>query len=185
MSVNPLTDPQGAAEAAAERAKARQSRRAFAVEDSAFVRAMKAVTVDYLAARAAGVSREDAVKGIEAVLRDVWPVRKLSKFQPACAQCDDTGYVERTCSRDLRCGRERCHKQHPAWEHAYVEPCGCPAGDKKRTRQRSTEDALAAVGKTQKKRGSWPRVGGRTRWGGGRSTSPAERSRDRERMATD
>lgn len=145
-------------ELAEARKAVRAARRAFARSSESGIAAKLAGVIDeYLAARKAGVGREDAVKGIEAELRDSGLFR-TSKFAPACESCEDTGYIERTCWDRHRCQRERCAK-YPEMQHAYVEPCHCPKGDKRRPRQRGVEDAIAAAGKTAKKRGGWRQVG--------------------------
>lgn len=142
----------------AARKAARDARRAFSRSaDAGFVRTMQNAMREYATARAAGVSRDDACKGIEAVLRDAWPHRP-SKFDAKCALCDDTGWRELYCDDRMRCGRERCAK-NPEIQHAYVEPCQCAEGDKKRKRTWSGEDQIAAVGKTSKKRGGFARLG--------------------------
>jgi hypothetical protein len=136
------------------RAEARRKRRAFARSPlSPFVTAMQACMRDYLAARAHGVSQEDAVRGIEEVVRAVWPVRR-SKFPPTCTICDDLGWRVVECHHGLRCGRERCSWAEDAWTHPFVVPCGCTTGDRfRRSGQRprvTPEDDLAAAGKTRK-----------------------------------
>lgn len=136
----------------------RASRRAFARSpEGAFARAMRDAMGEYHKARAAGVSRDDAVKGLEHVLREVWP-NQPSKFGPACDACEDTGYVEHTCWDQHRCGRQRCAR-NPELQHAYVTPCHCAKGDLKRTRVRGVEDQIAAAVKTAKKRGGFSRIG--------------------------
>ena len=114
------------------------------------------VMAEYLKMREQGVSQEDACKGLEGVLREVFP---LSKFGPRCLECDDSGWRERVCWANQRCGREWCAKAHPAHEHAYLEPCGCPAGDRHRARLARGDEALAAVGKVTKKPRSFTRFG--------------------------
>lgn len=153
MSTDTLRD-----EHQALRKQARDSRRAFAQSaSSGFVKAMQEAMNDYRQARADGVSRDDACKGIEAVLRDAWPHR-ASKFAATCQACDDTGWREMFCDDRMRCGRQRC-ATNPEIQHAYVEPCQCPSGDKKRARVRTGDDAMAAVSKTAKKRGGFTRFG--------------------------
>ena len=136
----------------------RAARRAFRRSAEGGIAAkLQAVVNEYLRMRREGVSREDGVKGIEAGLRDSGLFR-TSKFQPACSECEDTGYVERFCADRRRCQRESCAR-HPEREHAYVEPCHCAAGDKKRTRVFTPDDAMAAVSRTAKKKTGWRQVG--------------------------
>jgi hypothetical protein len=144
----------------AMRKAAREKRKAFTASVySVFERTMRRVMKQYLEARGQGVSREDGIKGIELELRAVWP-KSVSKFNPACGSCDDTGWTEHTCWERHRCGREVCAK-NPERQHLYVEPCGCAAGDRMRKRVRTVEDSIAAAGRTQKRKaGNWKQVGG-------------------------
>lgn len=161
MSVNPRTDPQGAAEFQAGKAAARASRQAFRQSpDSKFVRTMQAAISQYLTARTQGVSREDGIRGLEEELRGAWP-KSVSKFKPGCDACEDTGWAEHTCWDQHRCGRRVC-ANNPDRQHLYVEPCHCPKGDAKRARVPVMEDAMAAAGRTQRKRkpGGWRQAGG-------------------------
>ncbi len=152
VSVNPSTDPNGAAEFNAAKRAARETRRAFALSPvSAFVRVMQGAIRQYLEARAQGVEVEHGIAGLEAELRGAWP-KSVSKFKPLCDACEDTGYRELVCWDRQRCGREVCAK-NPDRQHPYVVPCDCAKGDRMRRRIKSTDDALAAIGKTQKKRG--------------------------------
>lgn len=126
------------------------SRREFAASvESAFVKAMRQAMDEYLAMRTAGVSRDDAVKGLEAVLRETSPF-KLTKFPVACPTCEDTGWEPRICWHELRCGSKACHDAHPGHEHRHVSPCGCMKGDRFRPRQYAPEDEIAAAGKVRK-----------------------------------
>jgi hypothetical protein len=157
-----MSDVESIERAAVEVAEMRKSacagRKAFAAVFSPFVRAMRKAMGLYLTARDQGVSREDAEKGLELEIRGCWP-KGVSKFAPQCGSCDDTGWTEHTCWERHRCGREVCAK-NPERQHLYVEPCGCANGDRMRKKIRTTEDALAAVGRTAKKRsGSFSRIG--------------------------
>lgn len=128
------------------------SRRAFATTPaSRFVKAMWQAMALYLGARRDGVSREDAARGLEEELRAAWP-KSVSKFAPACGDCEDTGYVEHICWERHRCGRRTC-AENPERQHAFVEPCICAKGQKFTAKVRHVSDAIAAAGRTQKKRG--------------------------------
>jgi hypothetical protein len=144
------------------RKAARASRRAFAASPlSRFVNKMQECMRDYLKAREQGVSREDAVKGIEEVIRDVWPKRP-SKFQ-TCVGCDDTGWRLVECNHGLRCGRERCSWGDTTWVHDFVVACECAKGEPFRRsgqkRQPRGEDDLSEVGKTRKRKSGFSRFG--------------------------
>lgn len=141
------------------RQQAKANRRAFAQSiDSRFVREMKRVMTDYLAARAQGVSREDGIKGIEAALRELWPKRP-TKY-PTCDGCDNTGWHIRYCTHALRCGRERCSECEEAYEHSFATPCDCPLGDRFRKRLLEVTEELTRIGKTKnRKKTGFSRVG--------------------------
>jgi hypothetical protein len=138
--------------------EARKGRKAFAASPlSAFVRTMRKVITQYLGARASGVSQEDGIRGIEEELRAAWP-KSVSKFVPDCNACDDTGWEEKTCWDQQRCGRRTC-ADNPARLHLYVVPCRCMKGDRFRPRVWQPEDQIAAVGKTQKAKRGFSRLG--------------------------
>jgi hypothetical protein len=137
----------------------KQSRRAFEQSpESAFAKAGREVMDDYDAMRKAGVSQEDAVKGIEAVLRAIWP-KPVSKFSDVCEVCGDTGYQEHTCWHEHRCARDRHRDWHPAQEHAYVSPCDCQRGDRFRPRPYAPQDEIAAVARSKAKPKGFTRYG--------------------------
>lgn len=142
------------------RAEVRKERREFARSRlGRMARLMWEAVTDYLKARREGMSREDGVRGIEAVLRDVWPLRP-TRVKP-CDFCGDTGYRETACNYAMRCGRYRCSTSGQEWEHAYVVPCDCALGDKFRAKAHvSGEDQLASVGRTRKKpSNNWRTIG--------------------------
>lgn len=144
----PPDDPLGQQHADARRDAAR-ARRGFASSQlGAFANAMSAAMTEYHRMREAGVSREDACKGLEAVIRDAWP-KPTTKYPPACSDCDGTGWREMVCWAEQRCGRRVCVDRHPSWEHRYVVSCHCLAGDRRRARPTMPEDALTAVGRMQ------------------------------------
>lgn len=79
---------------------------------------------EYLKMRDAGVSQEDAIQGLEHVIRDV--LQKIAPrerpWQDECGACDDTGWEVRRCYPDTanNCGRRTEHG-----EHEYVSLCSC------------------------------------------------------------
>jgi hypothetical protein len=142
------------------RAQARAGRKSFASSvDSQFVKAMKRVMSDYLEARAQGVSRADAVKGIEEVLRAEWPQRP-TKF-PTCEGCGGAAWRVTYCTHNRRCGRERCSMAEPEYEHSYVVYCDCEAGVTLRGKhdRKGIEDDLARIGRTKKRARGFSRLG--------------------------
>lgn len=155
--LNPLPKEQQAEKRAAIRA-----RKAFAEVFSPFVKAMREAVSEYLHFRSKGVSREDGIKGIEAVLRDVWP-KRVSKFSAQCDACDDTGFEPHTCQPYARCGSKFCERKGDEHQHTFVRFCQCEKGQafaRNNARKRSGEAALAeTIGKVTKPKPSWKRLG--------------------------
>jgi hypothetical protein len=151
--LNPLP-----AETRAETREARKGRKAFAANFGPFVRAMRDVMTAYHEARAQGVERADAAKGIEEVLRAHWP-KQTTKFPPRCDDCDDLGWQELVCRLYVRCQRETCQRKGDDWQHRYVVACSCPVGDQHRAQPQVEADAVVAVGRTQKPKRGFTRFG--------------------------
>lgn len=142
-----------------QRAVLDSRRHAEAMPVSEFVREMRKVMDDYRDARAAGMSREDAEKGIESALRSLWP-KPPSKFGPVCDDCDDTGWQEQTCSVVHRCGRQRCEQGPSSVEHTYVVACHCPRGDGPAGRTlASPVDQVSEATKSKPKKRGFSRFG--------------------------
>ena len=136
---------------------AREGRKAFAVSLGPIATQLTEAMNEYVRMRSEGVSREDACRGLEHVLLDVFP---RTKFGPACSTCDDIGWRETTCTHRMRCGRQWCSLTEPAWEHLYVVPCDCPRGERRREQPKVAEDEIAAVGRTQRRqRKGWRGMG--------------------------
>lgn len=135
-----------------------KARKVFASVFGPFVRAMRECMEAYHVARKQGVERADAAKGIEAVLRDLWP-KAVTKFPPQCDVCDDLGYEELICRPYARCQRERCQPRGESWQHRYVTPCSCPRGERMRPRVYQPEEVAASLGKVSKPRKGWRQVG--------------------------
>lgn len=97
---------------------------------------LQAAMDDFLVMRAAGVTREDAVKGLEGLLRALMPMARAEPWHFDCNVCDDSGFELRTCYPDMRepCGMRSCRKQR---EHTYTVRCACWATN--RTIQRRRE----------------------------------------------
>jgi hypothetical protein len=84
-------------------------------------------------------SMAERLKGLEAVLRDVWPFTREWKY--LCSPCEDNGAVWKDCPGDQRCGRQKTHLAH-----TYVEPCHCDRGRAFREKPRpGPEDFTAAT----------------------------------------
>jgi hypothetical protein len=106
-------------------------------------KALREAMTEYHKYRSAGVDRDDAERGLTEVLRGVF---KLTRYPPACEECDGTGWVERRCRQWARCGRRRCQEADPNLEHTYVDTCVCEAGDRRRARPQADAPSLEAVG---------------------------------------
>lgn len=146
------------ADTRSEKWAAIKARKAFAAVYTPFVNAMQTVIRAYLEARRQGISRDDASKGVEEVLRSAWPGRP-TKFPHKCDACEDTGYEEHVCRPYVRCTREKCNQKGEAWQHLYVTPCQCEKGDKFRPKVYQPQEAAQSVGKVRKPRTGWNRMG--------------------------
>lgn len=140
------------------RAEAFEKRRQFARTEGRFAKAMTQAVGEYLAMRENGVPREDAVKGLEAVLRDTWPGR-TSKFSARCDRCDDCGWAIMHCTYALRCGRKSCSEYDDTWEHMFAVACDCEAGDRFRHREHAPVEVLTEVGRRKRTPRKWTPVG--------------------------
>lgn len=139
------------ADARAERKAIYAKRNAFQAVAGLFVRTMRQAMDAYRQARAEGVERDDAIKGLEHVIRETWP-KPATKFPPQCDLCEDTGYQEHVCRQYARCERRTCNQKGEAWQHLFVRPCECAKGVRFEPTSRPVAD-LAAVGRVAKKRG--------------------------------
>jgi hypothetical protein len=112
-------------------------------ESSVPVKDLVSAMHDYLVMRDAGVSREDAVKGLEGLLRALMPLQRAEPWHVDCDRCDDTGWETRTCFPDApgRCGVRTCRKRR---EHTYAVACGCR--DSNPTYQRGRRRRFAVGG---------------------------------------
>lgn len=129
--------------------EARRERKAFSASPaSAFVRSMQECMAAYLKARSQGVEREDAIRGIEHVLRETW-LKQTTKYPP-CESCDGTGWEKLVCRPYVRCERESCQAKDDEWQHTYAVPCSCPKGDRFREKVVTVEDEFASVGKSKR-----------------------------------
>lgn len=114
----------------------------------------------YLRMRADGVPREDALKGLELVVREHWPRGREREWKYLCETCRDTGWRYDECRRFHRCKPEH-DDLHEERSHVYVTPCSCSKGDRFR-RQAETLDSeaeLAQVGRRKKKPTGFTRIG--------------------------
>lgn len=108
-------------------------------------KAVMAALPEYRRMRREGVSARDAAKGIEAVLRDAWPVsvpEEDRRFHRLCPVCDDTGW-------------EAYEATHRVYREPvpYVRYCTCSTGQRmaRNVRREDDEDAmLTAAGKSRR-----------------------------------
>jgi hypothetical protein len=144
----------------ADKRESLKARKVFAAVFSPFVRAMHECMNAYRDARAQGLERADAAKGIEHVLREMWP-KPASKFGPTCQACGDTGYEEYVCRQWARCERHSCQRKGDDWQHTYVRVCECVKGQGfARAAMRKTQpDTTETIGKVTKPKRGFSRMG--------------------------
>lgn len=153
---NPLPEASKFAQRAAMKA-----RKAFAEKFSPFVKAMQEAIETYLSFRKQGISRADAIKGLEHVLRETWP-KNVSKFSAMCDACDDTGFEEHVCQLYARCGSKFCERKGDEHQHLFVRFCQCGKGRgfAAVARRKSGKDEPAeSIGKVSKPKRGFSRIG--------------------------
>lgn len=97
---------------------------------------------DYHAMRKAGVSRDDAVKGLEGLLRVLMPMSRAEPWHYDCEACLDTGFELRTCYPESgHCGMPKCRG---AREHPYTVRCACWSTNRTLQRMRERTFGTAA-----------------------------------------
>lgn len=105
--------------------------------------------------RAQGVSREDVAKGLESVLRSVWPSPRGETWHFECEQCRDTGFEAFVCpTRPCASQKVRPCGAGVGYEHTYVVPCPCRAVNRtfKRRHEAEPEDVIGAAAQVGKGR---------------------------------
>lgn len=108
-----------------------------------------------------GVPFAERVRGLEQTLRAAWPKGREWKY--VCQDCEDLGWIFRTCEPYAPCGRpfrlpgareeERTGRGQCQPGHRYCEPCFCPKGRGHATRLQQGMHRggdLANVGKSAK-----------------------------------
>jgi hypothetical protein len=146
-------------EALADVRAARGRRRSFVAEFGPFVKAMREAMKEYLGMRTQGVSRDDALRGLEGVIREIWPKGREREWTFYCQVCSDIGYELTDCRHLKRCGRKFCAHKDDEWEHRYAVPCGCVKGDRFRAKAYSAEDAIEKASKARKTKRGFTRAG--------------------------
>jgi len=91
--------------------------------------------------KADSVPAEERQKGIEAVLRQMWPFTRTWKY--LCEKCNDTGLIIKVCRQGDRCNGistrsdspyqepgkyQRLCTMNETYEHEYGVPCFCSLG---------------------------------------------------------
>lgn len=92
--------------------------------------------------KAGGVSFTDRLKGLDGLIRQVWPFTREWKY--VCTSCDDLGAVWSDCSGDATCGRRNRHLPH-----TFVSPCWCGLGVKFQDAPKASTDDFTAAGKSR------------------------------------
>lgn len=141
-----LTPAEAAAKAESDRHKREEARSSIGLAE-----ALAKAQAEYLQMRAQGVSREDAVRGIEQVLRDLYPLRRLWRYH--CETCQDLGWaIERVA-----------YRLDPKLTYEAAVFCSCRYGlarlEAERQREARTHDVTQA-GRTSRRRSGFVRVGG-------------------------
>lgn len=139
------------------RREAAVNRRRFGEVYGPITKTLMGAMDEYHRMRSEGVSKDDAVKGLELVLREVMPMKGTPPR--ICEDCTGTGWELRHCRYGARCNRRLCGEAPPGErEHDYVVPCHCPLGDRFKRRSEPTDDTV--VGKRPKRRvGGWRTIG--------------------------
>lgn len=156
---SPVSDPL-AQEHAQLRAGVRQQRREFAGSvEGKFATVMWNAVKSYLRMREEGVPREDALKGLELVVREHWPRGRQREWKYLCDDCRDTGWKSGRCRPYARCKPDHDYLDADR-EHDFVSPCHCGQGDRFR-RQSADMDSEAELAKVGRKRKTtnWSRPG--------------------------
>lgn len=129
----------------------RTNRKAAGKEVGPFARAVMEA-LDYRdTLKAQGVSGKDLDKGLEAVLREVWPKGQGDPNDPRwalCAECNGYGLVMHDCPGDATCGRYQTHAPHD-----YGTPCWCDKGRRFREKPKPEASEFTDAGKTPKRSG--------------------------------
>jgi len=114
--------------------------------------------------KAAGVPFEERMRGLEGVLRAVWPQTRAWHYD--CDACQDTGLVMHVCRRGARCNgistridgphsppgkyRRLCFTNAESdYEHDYGEPCFCKNGARFREKPPAKPDDFSDAGKAK------------------------------------
>lgn len=109
---------------------------------------------------AGGTPRAEALKSLEAVIREAWP-KPHDRTEPwhfVCEDCSDTGWEHHVCTPQKPCGRpfrlpgqsaqDYTSRGRCTHGHTYVRPCWCVKGQAKRDallgRRRQDEDFTEA-----------------------------------------
>lgn len=111
-------------------------RKAHATE-GALAAAFREAMVLWDQQKAAGASFADRLKGLDALIRQVWPFTREWKF--LCDGCSDYGLVMSNCPGDATCGRGKQHLPHE-----FGKPCWCSLGSRFKEKPRHADDFTQA-----------------------------------------
>ncbi len=92
--------------------------------------------------KASGVPLADRLKGLDGLLRQVWPFTREWKF--LCEQCNDYGLIMADCPGDATCGRSRPHLPHD-----YGRPCWCAKGRAFQPKPQRNPDDFTQAGRSK------------------------------------
>lgn len=98
--------------------------------------------------KAGGMTGAALDRGLEAVLREVWPKPhgRTEPWHDQCGNCRDYGLEMLTCPGDATCGFLKTHGPHE-----YGRPCWCVKGNRFRGKPKQTPDDALALAAKQKK----------------------------------
>jgi hypothetical protein len=138
-----------------------RARRKAAQESGPFVASIMEALKQRDLQKAAGATKEELDRNLEQTLRAAWPKDRVEPWHYICCDCDDTGWVIRTCTPATKCGRpfrlpgaqsdDYTGRGKCSPGHSYALPCQCAKGVQRmaglmRTfKQRESEDFTAAT----------------------------------------
>jgi hypothetical protein len=104
--------------------------------------------------KAGGMSGGDLNRGLEGVLRELWPKphNRSTAWSYMCDRCQDYGLEMQECPGDATCGFLKPHGPH-----TYGKPCFCVKGHRFREKPKGDPDDTTDRASKQKKLSKWGR----------------------------
>lgn len=111
--------------------------------------------------KADGVTGDDLNRGLEGVLRDMWPKPhgRTAPWRLLCEKCNDYGYEYFQCPGDHTCGPNpaKHEDRKPHAPHEFVRPCFCAKGRTMLEKREHTPDDATTQAAKPKKMTRWGR----------------------------